>query len=75
MQTGSGCDSKCSVFLARLASFGQLSLIGDPHIYFQHHGMGDQKGPENINHIIVKYGETIYGRHTALTSLVKMNRF
>ena len=28
----------------------------------------DSKLPENINHIKVKYGETFYGRNTALNS-------
>ena len=35
----------------------------------------DHKIPENINYTIVKYGETFYGRHTALIpAVVKMYR-
>ena len=34
----------------------------------------DYKGAENINYTIVKYGETCYGHHTALTpAIVKIN--
>ena len=36
----------------------------------------EQQSPENINSTLVKYGETFYGRHTALTpAVVKINRF
>ena len=38
--------------------------------------LNDHKGPENINYTIVKYGETFYGRQTALTAaVIKINRF
>ena len=33
-------------------------------------GLNDQKGSENINCTRAKYGETFYGRHTALTPAV-----
>ena len=52
-------------FWARLASFGQLSLISDPRIFSKlHNGIRDPKGQENINYTMMKGRETFYGRHT-----------
>ena len=53
------------VFLARLACFGQLCLISNPHIKFQifRNELNDHKEPENINYTIVKYGETFLRSH------------
>ena len=60
------------VFWPRQASFGQLSLISDPHINLQNsqNGLNDHKGLENTNYTIVKYGEMLYGRYTPLTPAV-----
>ena len=55
-----------------LASFGQLGVISDLHINFQKswNGFNDHRKPNNINYTVVKYGETIYGRHKAETLFV-----
>ena len=59
-------------FRGRQASFGQLGLIRVPQVDFQksQNGLNDYNGPENIIYTIVKYGETFYGRNTALTPIV-----
>ena len=42
--------SSVQVFLARLPSFGQLGLIGDPHISSKlRNGINDPNGIENKN--------------------------
>ena len=58
-------------------SFDQLGLISDPGKNFQNpEWVHDHKGLENIDCTIVKYGETFYGRLTALTPAeAKVNRF
>ena len=52
-----------------VASFGQLSLIRDPHINFQNYqdGLDYHKGTENIIYTIVK---TFYGGHMTLSPVV-----
>ena len=60
-------QQKCQVFWANYI-----------HINFQKkpNGLNNRKGPENIYYTIVKYGETFYGRHTALIpAVVEINRF
>ena len=57
-------------FFARLAGFGQLGLIKDPHIIFQksQNELNDHNGPEK--------NTLDYGRHTGLTpAAIKINRF
>ena len=46
------------------------------NIFLKSPGIGCHKGPENINCLLVKYGEIFYDQHTALTpTVVKINRF
>ena len=69
---------QCQVLQARQSSFSQTRLIIDPQILFQNfrNGYTDHKGPENITHIIHKYGETFYVTQTALKpAVVKIYRF
>ena len=68
----------CQVRLARLIRFIPLGLICKPHFFFLkiRNGLNDHKGPENINSAKVKYKETLYDLHTALTQVAaKMKRF
>ena len=52
--------------------FSGSGLISDPHMKFQksQNELSYHKGSENIKYTIVKYGETFYGRHTALIQAV-----
>ena len=55
-----------------------LGFNNDPRVNFRKswNGLNYHREPENINHTIMEYGETFYGRHTALIpALVKKNRF
>ena len=57
---------------------GQLGLIIDPHSKKQTNEtkrLNDPSGPENINCIVVKYGDTFYGRHTALAPAVVKRKY
>ena len=61
--------TKYQSFWDELASFGQISLIIDPHIIFQM----VTKDQKSMNCTIVKYDEAFYGRDTTLTpALVKI---
>ena len=41
--------------------------LAELHFQRYYNGSSDPKGNENITYTMVKYGETFYGRHTALT--------